>query len=170
MLCGAGALALMGLLAGCSSTPKQVEPTAIRVTFTATDSLNPDMNGRPSPVVVRLFRLRQSAVFSSIDYFTLTDREQEALGGDLLFRESFVVHPGETQVHEYSVENDGRALGVLVGYRDLEASTWRAAIDIPAPREPWFELPEFMRWGDRTLDYSAKLDERSVTLSLPSRD
>ncbi|WP_178106634.1 type VI secretion system lipoprotein TssJ [Pseudomonas mangiferae] len=154
---------LASALCACSSTPKPPEPTAIRVTLKATDSLNPDMNGRPSPVVVRLFRLRQAVVFSSIDYFTLSDREQEALGGDLLFRESFVLRPGETQVHEYTVENDGRALGVMVGYRDLESSTWRAATDIPAPHDSW--LPDFLRWGDRTVDYTATLDERKVTLA-----
>lgn len=152
------------VLSGCSSAPKPSEPTLVRIELSAADSLNPDMNGRPSPVVVRLFRLRHSVVFDAMDYFSLTDREQETLGNEMLFRESLVLHPGESAVREYSMEEDGRLLGVIASYRDIDASTWRASVALPEPHEPWFELPEFLRWGDRTLKYSARLETRAISL------
>ncbi|MES2820469.1 MAG: type VI secretion system lipoprotein TssJ [Pseudomonadota bacterium] len=154
----------VSILSGCSSTPEPVEPTLVRIELSAADSLNPDMNGRPSPVVVRLFRLRQSVVFDAMDYFSLTDREQETLGDELLFRESLVLHPGESTVREYSMEEDGRLLGIIASYRDIDASTWRTSVALPVPSEPWFELPDFLKWDDPTLKYSARLETRAISL------
>lgn len=155
-------------LAGCSSTPKPPEPVSIRVELSASEALNPDINGRPSPVAVRLFRLRDTATFSSTDYFTLAERDEAVLAGDLLHREAFMISPGESSVRDYQVELDGRALAVLVGYRDLEASVWRQVAVIPEPKAPWLELPEFLRWSRKSLDYAIRLEASEVKLSAPA--
>ncbi len=165
------AITSLVVLSSCGFLPKKSDnpDTVVQLVITASPSINPDINGRPSPVVVRVYQLKAQTAFSVADYFTLTEREQEALGGDLLFRESFVIRPGETRRWErtYSAMG-GRGLGIVVGYRDIEHSTWRAFVEVPDEGSPlWNSLLSLVRWGDPTIEYSANLNERNVTLMPP---
>ncbi len=163
------AIASLVALGSCGFLPKKSDnpDTVVQLVITASPSINPDINGRPSPVVVRIYQLKAQTAFSIADYFTLTEREQEALGSDLLFRESFVIRPGETRKWEHTYNAmGGRGLGIVVGYRAIERSTWRAFVEVPDEGSPlWNSLLSLVRWGDPTIEYSAKLDERSVTLA-----
>ncbi|MET1077910.1 MAG: type VI secretion system lipoprotein TssJ [Pseudomonas sp.] len=160
-----GLVGALALLAGCSSTPEPPEPRPVRLLLSAADTLNPDMNGRPSPAVVRLFRLKEGKLFNAMDFFTLTDPDLKSLGEDLLFQELLVMHPGESTQREYALEPEAGALAIVVGYRDIDVSTWRASVLTPTPEASWFELPEFMRWGsDPAQEYTARLEQLAVSL------
>ena len=50
----ASMLLLLGVLAGCSAVSPFSTLTKLDVTLTAADQVNPDLHGRPSPVVVHL--------------------------------------------------------------------------------------------------------------------
>lgn len=165
-----GVLVLPLLLGACMSAPPRDELSSVSVQLViegAADQ-NPDINGRASPLVVRVYELKGSTAFGSADYFTLAEREQEALGGSLLYRESFVVRPGETRRWTRSFAGgQGRALGVLASYRDLERSVWRAHVELPAPGSPlWEKLRRLVSWGEPTIHYRARLDRRVVSLRI----
>ena len=51
-------LVALGLLAGCSSVTPFSTLTKLDLMLTASDEVNPDLHGRPSPVVVHLIELR----------------------------------------------------------------------------------------------------------------
>jgi type VI secretion system protein VasD len=130
-----GAVLTALLFAGCATGPAPTLPTELSMSVVATARANPDTRGRPSPVVVRIYELRTLAQFSSADFFSLSDKEQATLGADLLHREELVVTPGEIKQLKRKISADARALGVVVAYRDLERSVWRATQSLEAPKE-----------------------------------
>lgn len=118
-------------LAGCASGPK---PTVIKLTIEATQNVNPDQRGRPSPVAVKLFELKSLTAFERADFFSLFDRERETLGPELVGRDEMVIRPGDRVVQERKLAPEVRFIGILVGYRDLERSQWRLSVPVEAAR------------------------------------
>jgi len=79
--------------AGCSSKqPKPPPPTKAAIVVTA--DVNPDAAGRPSPIVVRLYQLKEEGAFNGASYFALADKEQATLGPSLESREEYELQPG----------------------------------------------------------------------------
>ncbi|MGL4231649.1 MAG: type VI secretion system lipoprotein TssJ [Casimicrobium sp.] len=128
-------LAIVIAMMGCASGPAPSLPTELSVSVVATARANPDTRGRPSPVVVRIYELKTPAQFNAADFFSLNDKEQATLGAELLHREELVVSPGEIKQLKRKIAADARALGVVVAYRDLERSVWRATHSLEAPKE-----------------------------------
>ena len=115
------------LAAGCSSSPP-----LLRGAITVDSNVNPDRAGRPSPIVVRIYELKAVAAFNGADFFSLYDKEQETLGGDLVGREEFLLQPAETRQYRRQFQPDTKFIGVIGAYRDLEQSRWRQVIPVPA--------------------------------------
>jgi type VI secretion system protein VasD len=92
--------------------------------------MNPDVTGRPSPVLLRLYELKAPANFDQADFFSLYQQAQDVLGADLLARDEFLLRPGETRTLERVVEPDARYLGLLAAYRDLDHALWHAVIPL----------------------------------------
>jgi type VI secretion system protein VasD len=100
----------------------------------ATQTTNPDVRGRPSPVVVRIYELRTLGAFNSADFFSLFEKEAETLGGDLVGREEYDLQPGETRPYRRQLQPDTKFIGVAAAFRDLEKARWRQAAPVPAKR------------------------------------
>lgn len=138
----AAALAAAALLAAaCASPPKPAPPappppppTAVQAIVVADSGLNPDHAGRASPIVLRVLELKSLAAFERNDFFSLFDKEREALGAELLAREEIALRPGGQAALAREVQPETRYLGVVAGYRDLERSAWRASVALPRNR------------------------------------
>lgn len=117
------------LLSGCSTWSSDPEPTRLDLTLAASARLNPDQHDRPSPVVLRLFELRHPVAFETADFFSLYERPRDTLAADLLITEELELRPGETRRLKLLVEN-GRHLGVLAAYRDLNETRWRQVLTL----------------------------------------
>lgn len=124
------AFAALVLLAGCSSLSPYSTVTKLNLKLTASDQLNPDLNGRPSPIVVRLFELKHPVAFENADFFSLYERAKESLAPDLVASEELELRPGETVELKLSVEEGSRYVGVLAAYRDLPETKWRYTVQI----------------------------------------
>ena len=138
-----GLMALALLLSGCSSLSPYSDLTKLQLTLNAGDQLNPDLNGRPSPIVVRLFELKHPVTFENADFFSLYERAKESLNPDLVASEELELRPGETVELKLSVEEGSRYVGVLAAYRDLPETKWRYTVQVTP-----LELTE----ADLTLD------------------
>lgn len=123
------ALALL-LMAGCSSLSPYSTVTKLNLTLTASDQLNPDLNGRPSPIVVRLLELKHPVAFENADFFSLYEHAKQSLTPDLVASEELELRPGETLDLKLSVEQGSRYVGVLAAYRDLPESQWRYTVQL----------------------------------------
>jgi type VI secretion system protein VasD len=120
------------LLVGCSSGNRA---PLLQGTIKATPTTNPDLTGRPSPVVVRTYELRALGAFNGADFFSLFERESETLASDLVGREEYDLRPGETRPYKRQLQPDTKFFGVVAAFRDLENSRWRQAVPVPAKRE-----------------------------------
>jgi type VI secretion system protein VasD len=118
------------LLAGCSSTARQV-PIPYAIALTADPKVNPDSNGRPSPIQITLYELKSPGTFESRDYFSLQADARAALDKDLLNTDQVILKPGQTQVVQRPGNAEARVIGIVAGYRDLERSQWRLVVQLP---------------------------------------
>ena len=122
---------LFALLAACALAltacgAKPVKPTDAHAQLIVSGDVNPDNSGRASPIVVRLFQLRNDGEFATADFFALYDKEKETLGASFISREEYVLNPGETRALELAVNPDARFIGALAAYRDIRSAQWRA--------------------------------------------
>lgn len=125
-------------------------PTLVEFTIIAGANLNPDASHRASPVLFRIYELRDLANFNGADFFALYEKEQEAIGGDLLRKQELTLVPGETKTLSFEVEDDTRFLAVFAAFRNLEAAQWRASTPIPRAQ---------------TTVVDVKLDHTAITLT-----
>ncbi|MFJ7316395.1 type VI secretion system lipoprotein TssJ [Pseudomonas sp. NPDC098747] len=137
------ALTALALLAGCASLSPFSTLTKLDLKLTASAQVNPDLHGRASPIVVRLFELKHSAAFENTDFFSLYHRANESLTPDLVLGEELELQPGQSVDLKLKVAEDSRYVGVIAAYRDLPKSTWRYTVPITA-----LEVTE----ADLTLD------------------
>jgi len=124
------ALAALVLLAGCSSLSPYSSMTKLDLKLTASDQVNPDLNGRPSPIVVRLMELKHPVAFENADFFSLYERARESLAPDLGASEELELRPGESVELKLSLESGSRYVGVLAAYRDLPETKWRYVVQV----------------------------------------
>jgi type VI secretion system protein VasD len=112
------------LLAACGAKP--VKPTTAHAQLIVASDANPDNSGRASPIVVRLFQLKNDGEFATADFFALYDKEKETLGASFISREEYVLNPGETRALELAVNPDARFVAALAAFRDIRSAQWRA--------------------------------------------
>jgi len=115
------------------------EPTKLVLKIEATQGVNPDQGGRPSPIKVRVYELKDSAAFLEGDYFGLDTADKTMLAADMLAKDEFILRPGEVRTIERKAKSQSTAIGILAGYRDLANSTWRIAYKLKeAPDAAWY--------------------------------
>ena len=133
LVCTAGFGLLVLCMASCGSKPPKPPPPPppTKAALVVAADVNPDVGGRPSPIVVRLYQLKEEGAFNSASYFALSDKEQETLGPSLVSREEYELKPGETRELVLRIAPEARYLGAVAGYRDLNNSKWKALS--PAP-------------------------------------
>jgi len=113
------------LLGGCTSSL-----TKLDLSLSSSDQLNPDINGRPSPIVLRLVELKHPATFEQADFFSLYRSPKESLKPDFVTQEELELRPGERRTLKLFVNPGSRYVGVLSAYRDLPESQWRHVIPL----------------------------------------
>ena len=124
------ALSAMLLLTACAALSPYSSLSKINLKLSASDQLNPDLNGRPSPIVVRLVELRHPVAFESADFFSLYERAAKSLAPDLVASEELQLRPGEIRELKLSVQSQSRYVGILAAYRDLPETRWRYTVPV----------------------------------------
>lgn len=122
------ALGCGALLLGCGTpAPK---PTRVEASILAAADLNPSVNARPSPVLMRVYELRSQTAFNQADFMTLYQSDQASLAADLVAREEMMLQPGEKRSLNKQLAAETRFIGVVAAYRDLERAIWRAVVPV----------------------------------------
>jgi type VI secretion system protein VasD len=123
-----------GLVGGCASTAKSM-PTPYAVTIRIDDGVNPDGRGQAAPILVKVFELKSSGNFETADYFALQDRDRETLMTELVNADQAIMRSGEERVFKREAGLDSRAIGIIAGYRKLEAARWRIVLPLKEPKQ-----------------------------------
>ncbi|EKO3843747.1 type VI secretion system lipoprotein TssJ [Vibrio harveyi] len=122
-------LFITAALVGCSAANLVVDPYA-DLALTAKHNINPDSNGRPSPVVIYVFELTSSTVFESQDFFSLYESYDTVLGPDLVNKYEISLTPGQEDIYHASMSPKTQYLGLVAAFRDIENSNWRQVIKV----------------------------------------
>lgn len=141
----ASMLLLFALLVGCSNLSPFSTLTKLDVVLSAGDQINPDLHGRPSPVVIHLLALRNPVAFENADFFNLYSNAEQALPKDWVGSEELELRPGERLALKLRLEPKTRFLGVLAAYRDLPHVQWRLVVPV---------TPQQLTRADLLLDQS----------------
>ncbi|UJF20480.1 type VI secretion system lipoprotein TssJ [Shewanella sp. OMA3-2] len=122
-------VSLLLVNSGCK-TINAVVPASTDITFQASADINPDINLRPSPVVVKIFELSSRTIFDTQDFFTLYENAESVLGPDLIRKDELELQPSEIREYPMSLGHNTRYVGVIVAYRDIDSSRWRSVVAV----------------------------------------
>jgi len=111
--------------------PKPPPPIPINLTFQASQSINPSESNRPSPVVVRVYQLKDDAAFRAATYEKLFDDDVALLEKDLIHRTPLTIRPGDQTTVSVPFSQEIRFVGIVAFFRQYDNTQWR--IVIPAP-------------------------------------
>ncbi len=119
-------LLLTLLLCACSHGARQAN-----LAVTTAHYLNPDVSGRPAPIVVSIYQLKFANRFSQTDYQQLNDNAANLLGDNLIDRQDIEIRPGEHRTVHIDLAQDTEFIGLVAHYRNINAAKWRAVISAP---------------------------------------
>lgn len=122
----------MFAVAGCSGMKLFGDkPPKVVIHITSSNDINPDISGRPSPVVLRIYALKNDDIFNTADFFALYENDKSILGDTMTAREEVELAPGDSIQMEKEFSMDTTHVGVIAAYRDLDNATWRGSIATP---------------------------------------
>jgi type VI secretion system protein VasD len=127
-----GLLAGLSILLGCAGGSR--DPTTVTLLLSGEPTINPAPDGRPSPIVVRVYQLKSNTAFDAADFFQLYDGEAAILKENLLGRDEIVVTPSSKQTLVREFKPEAHYVGVLAAFRNLDGATWRASAKV-APKK-----------------------------------
>ena len=153
-----GLILLVFSLSGCSSPPEKPEPpppekkpepikvecppTApkpsamlVEAMINVSADVNPDIDSRPSPVVVRIYELKKRGKYKQADFYELFDNFESVLGADLLGSEQFHLNPGDNRTLKHDISPETQYIAVTAAFRDINQAVWRDSIVIPAVKK-----------------------------------
>lgn len=118
-------------LVGCQATRRGLNfDTSATLHIHVDDNVNPDMDDRSSPIIIRVFKLADARQFEREDFLNLYENAATRLGKDLL--DTVVLKelvPGEQRVEHIPLTPDTRYLGFLAEYMQYEKAN--AVIVVP---------------------------------------
>jgi type VI secretion system protein VasD len=126
-------------LGGCAKAPviePPPPPAMLEVAVTASANVNPDAEGRASPVLLRVYQLTEAAAFHKATLNELWGNEPALLGAALVTQREFALRPGESAKASLELPASVQQLGVAAAFRDFRSGTWRAVADVPQPTKP----------------------------------
>lgn len=153
---------LCAALLGCGAPPPRKEPAQLQLRIETSDNLNGDDRGRAAPVMVRVYELGSAKAFDNADFFNLHNDDRKTLGADLLAVDEFILRPGAGQRIERRSNPATTAVGVLVGYRELGKSVWRATWKLPEAHDAaWYRAMV----PDRRVQLRVHVGDQAVSIT-----
>ena len=137
-------------LIGCApAAPKDLKLNGVLV---AAADVNLDSEGRPSPIVVRIYQLQSAAKFNNADFFGLYDDAAGELGADLIAFDEFTLRPGQSMDYQAQFKPTAKFVGIIAAFRDINSAQWRADLELS-------KKPGRLRIGLEKMSVSASFED-----------
>ncbi len=115
------------VLLSCSSPIKQ-SANEIILMFKSSEDINPNINGRPSPVDVHIFQLKNVNTFNQSTFNDLYTKAPDVFGKDFISEHKFEISIHQSNDFILTIDPNARYLGFIVAYYDLKKAKWREII------------------------------------------
>src|SRR5688500_16540633 len=110
--------------------PEKCEAVPLELLVEGGRILNVNSEGQSMPVEVRAYYLKERAKIEAIDFDSIWQGADAALGPALLGSTSFTIFPGEEKISTISVPTTTEFLAVVGLFRQIEGDQWRRIVDI----------------------------------------
>jgi len=109
-------------------------PDQFSILINTASDLNPDNEGRPSPLVIRIYELNDDKMFKDKDFFDLYDNDSDVLEKTLLKKQEMELNPNESRKLDLILDEKTTHIAFLAAYRDIDNATWRESIQIKSKK------------------------------------
>ncbi|MFQ1017974.1 type VI secretion system lipoprotein TssJ [Gilliamella sp. BG7] len=114
----------------------------LHLDITARSELNMDDEGRSSPVVIRIYQLKEANTFDSVSYQDLVDQDSNVLKESLLESKEIVLKPNTAIAIDIPFDKKAKIVGITAFYKEpnIKDNSWRLVLkrrdlNINKPRE-----------------------------------
>jgi len=122
----------ISLLAGCALTRETLDlATEISIEFNVFSIVNPDSDGRSSPVVLNLLFLKDNRQFEQEDFIALLESPEDRLGKDLIKKirlKEFI--PSEDREVSYILPEGVNYVGVVAEFIQYQDAVGKLILPI----------------------------------------
>jgi len=143
-----GVVCICVMLTACMSTSEN--KVDFSYVISASSDINPDIEGKASSVIVRVYQLTNKINFENATYDALFDSDHNALGTEYITLNEYLVDPDSKKEIDLKISENAKYIGVVVGYRSIDMVTWRTIM----------EVPKGSLWSDSGLE--VKVEKLSV--------
>jgi type VI secretion system protein VasD len=125
MLACLGLVALtMLILSGCGGP-------SLTLAMAGLPNANPDLTGRPSPVIIHRYELRSDSTFKQAEMLPLFSDPVVTLGPDLVAFDEMTILPGKAYTLEYEPMLETKFVGVMASFRQTAGKgPWKVIVPI----------------------------------------
>lgn len=107
--------------------------TDLQIDFKVDADINPDELGKPSPVFIRMYELKNKKMMGKADFISLYERDKEVLGADML--ESHKLRrftPGETRTEHFVLDKNSNYVALYAEFLEFRQSKFKLIIPVVA--------------------------------------
>jgi type VI secretion system protein VasD len=127
-------------LFGCSSDPEKptpvpeptpkAPPITVQLHMVVSEQANPDVNERPSPIVIRIYELKSLGKFEEGDFDKLFENYESHLGPELIVSEQYHLKPGDVNIIKRTLADETKYIAVSAAFRDINQAIWKDKIQL----------------------------------------
>ncbi len=117
-------LLIVVVLSACTATRAVVNPQA-KLVLIATEDVNPDLQGRASPLAIRIYQLASRTEFDTLDFDAAFLNAEAVLGHLLISTSEHIVLPKQALQHRVELEPAAEFVAVVAAYRAIDQANWR---------------------------------------------
>lgn len=134
-------LSSCGMLGKKKPPPTEIEikpaPAQAGIDFlvTASPLANPQPDGTPSPLVLRLYLLSGETAFANASFRQLWENDADTLGPTMLGKAELIVQPGGVQRVKAPMAEGTLLVAVVAGFRDFQDAKWRAMVPLQGEKQ-----------------------------------
>lgn len=131
----------LGLVVGCSAAPPPEEPKPCDKQFVTLDiyganNINPNENGNPRPVVIRLYQLVSDLNLANARYDDVLLQPDKVLGKDVVKVDEVSVFPNDHVRVKFERDKQAAYLGGVALFHEPRGQSWKTFYEFPlAPGE-----------------------------------
>ncbi|MGF1877599.1 type VI secretion system lipoprotein TssJ [Photobacterium frigidiphilum] len=118
---------MITLLSGCSFWGQEDITPQLFLKIKAASNINPNVEGKPSPIEIRVYQLSDSQAFEQAEFIQLYNDAQGVLKAEvLLTRELASLLPGEERNEAFPLASEAKYIGVIAGFADYREAKNKA--------------------------------------------
>lgn len=120
-------VAMITLLSGCSFWGQEDITSQLFLKIKAASNINPNVEGKPSPIEIRVYQLSDSQAFEQAEFIQLYNDAQGVLKAEvLLTRDLESILPGEERNEALPLASETKYIGIIAGFADYREAKNKA--------------------------------------------